>query len=229
MKQFLSRMYATAAHHNRRNILDALPVGAGSILDVGCDDGAWTRTLAERAGCVRIAGIEIVAPRAAEARTRGIEVMEADLNDPWPYDNASFDVVHANQVIEHVPSIDHFMAELHRVIRPGGTAVVSTENASSWCNVAAAAMGWQIFSLTNVSARRSGIGNPFALHREDAPEYSSWTHKVIFSYRGLQELFNLFGFQKTRILGAGYFPLPTVLGRIDPRHSHFITIQATRD
>jgi hypothetical protein len=53
----------------------------------------------------------------------------------------------------------------------------------SW-NIFAAAMGWQIFSLTNVSAMSSGVGNPLALHHGHRRALASWTHKAIFNYRG---------------------------------------------
>ncbi len=43
--------------------------------------------------------------------------------DPWPYDDASFDAVVSNQVIEHVADIDHFLGELARVLKPGGASV----------------------------------------------------------------------------------------------------------
>lgn len=52
-------------------------------------------------------------------------------------------------MIEHVSNVDLFVSEVFRVLKKGGHAVISTENGSSWHNVFAAAMGWQIFSLTN--------------------------------------------------------------------------------
>jgi hypothetical protein len=75
-----------------------------------------------------------------------------------------------------------------------------------------------------MSTLRSGIGNPLALLRNETPVFATWTHKVIFNYRGLREFFQIHGFDQLRILGAGYYPLPSFFGRLDPRHAHFITI-----
>lgn len=226
-----TQMYAEAAEMNRRNILSLAsdaPAG-GRLLDLGCDDGGWTTRLAASAGAGEMHGVELVEEAAAKAARAGVRVSKFDLNarmDGLASD--AFDLVHANQVIEHVTNVDLFVSEVFRLLRPGGYAIVSTENASSWHNVFAAAMGWQIFSLSNVSERRSGLGNPFALHRGKPPYTGTWTHKTIFSYRGLLEMFEAHGFVELTIAGAGYFPLPSFLGRLDPRHAPFITIRGRK-
>lgn len=232
LKRYFEKLYAAAAEMNRQNIIalasrDRRTIA--SVMDLGCDDGAWTRRLANAVGASKLHGVELVEEQAAKAERAGVRVAILNLNDPLdslPSDE--FDLVHANQVIEHVASVDRFVADVFRLLRPGGIAVVSTENASSWHNVFAAAMGWQIFSLSNVSERRSGLGNPFALHRGKPPYTGTWTHKTIFSYRGLLEMFEAHGFVELEIAGAGYFPLPSFLGRLDPRHAPFITIRARK-
>lgn len=123
---------------------------------------------------------------------------------------------------------DRFASEIYRILKPGGSAIISTENGSSWHNIFASILGWQIFSLTNVSRLQAGIGNPLALLRNQPIEFSTWTHKVIFNYRGLKEFFLLHGFKEIQIKGAGYYPFPTQLAKLDPRHSHFITLYAKK-
>lgn len=223
-KRWMQRQFESAMDLNRKNILDAVPRKTdGRLLDLGCDDGAWTMRLAERMGTRDVHGIEIVESRAAQARARGVEVTVANLNEPLPFPSGSFDLVHANQVIEHVSDVDVFTSEIVRVLRPGGAVVISTENGSSWHNVGAAALGWQIFSLTNMSGQAAGIGNPLALHRHAPIELKSWTHKVIFNFRGLREFLELHGLRDVEIRGAGYYPLPAAVGQADPRHAHFLT------
>jgi hypothetical protein len=90
-------------------------------------------------------------------------------------------------------------------------------------------MGWQIFSLTNVSGLARGIGNPLALHRGSPEELPSWRHKTIFNYRGLLEIMEIHGLTVTDVRGAGYHPLPAQVGRFDARHSHFITVKAVKN
>jgi SAM-dependent methyltransferase len=227
-------LFAQADRLNRENILGFVGGVASDLapprrlLDLGCHDGEWTMQLAAKLGATEVTGVEIVDAAAQSARTRGIRVVSADLSNELPFPPAAFDLVHANQVIEHVASIDLFMMEIFRVTKPGGFVIISSENGSAWHNVFAAAMGWQIFSLTNVSAKAGAIGNPFALHRDDEPVVSSWTHKTIFNYDGFKAIFEVHGFEDVRIAGAGYHPLPAVVGKWEPRHSHFITVRARR-
>jgi SAM-dependent methyltransferase len=227
-QRFLERIYASSDELNRRNILELVgTVGHGNLCDLGCDDGDWTSAVAAKSGCQKIYGIEVVPDRAELARARGIEVSVTDLDRPFPFRDGEMDVIHANQVIEHVTDVDNFMSEVHRILRVGGAAVISTENGSSWHNIFAAVMGWQIFSATNISKRTEGLGNPLAIHRGGTPR-ATWTHKTIFNYRGLREIAEIHGFKFVKMLGAGYYPLPASAGRIDPRHAHFLTLKAEK-
>jgi SAM-dependent methyltransferase len=197
------------------------------MLDLGCDDGELTLRLAAAAGARRTVGVEMVPDRADLAAVRGIDVHVADLNDSIPLEDASVDLVVSNQVIEHLADTDRFVQEIHRVLRVGGTAVVSTENLASWHNIGALLFGWQPFSLTNVSSRSGGLGNPIAVHR-GASFAKAWEHLRVFAYRGLRELFELHGFAVQEVLGAGYYPLPASVGRRLPRHAAFLTVVARK-
>jgi SAM-dependent methyltransferase len=225
LKNYLNSLYSSATYHNQKNILDFAKIEThAKILDLGCDDGAWTQKIAQAANAKNIFGIEIIASAAEKAKALGVQVEIGDLKNPLPYPSNFFDLVHANQVIEHVPDIDLFLSESLRVLRPGGRIIVSTENGSSWHNIFAAIMGWQIFSLTNLSSVECGVGNPLALHRGRRDFASSWTHKVIFNYRGLIEFCALHGVGDIQVKGAGYHPLPTFFATLDCRHSHFLTV-----
>jgi 2-polyprenyl-3-methyl-5-hydroxy-6-metoxy-1,4-benzoquinol methylase len=234
LKTFFTSVYENANQLNRRNIIALArrartTSGRVVLLDLGCDDGLWTRKLADAVGADEMHGVEIVDEAARKAAANGVQVQRLDLSKPMTeLPSAAFDLVHANQVIEHVPNVDLFVSEVFRLLKPGGYAVISTENGSSWHNVFAAMMGWQIFSLTNVSSLKAGLGNPFAIQRGGTPYTGTWTHKTIFNYRGLIEMFQAHGFRSVEIAGAGYFPLPGILGKIDPRHSAFITAFAQK-
>ncbi len=229
IKDFFTKLWDSAYSLNANNILGMLEVNSdAAFLDVGCDDGCWGAQVAEGIGTQKRHGIEIVDKRRVLAEKKGFVCTASDLNDTWSYEDESFDVIHSNQVIEHVTNLDHFLSEHWRLIKPGGYLIVSTENASSWCNVFASIMGWQIFSLTNLSCRQGGTGNPLAIHRGEEGNMPSWCHKTIFNFQGLIEFVEGWGFNVVEVCGAGYYPLPSKMGNIDPRHSHFISIKATK-
>ena len=212
---------------NVERVMRGVPPG-GRLLDLGCDDGRRTLRFAKAAGALEVHGVELAGEAADAARRRGIAVAEADLNEPLPFADAMFDAVVSNQVIEHLSDTDAFVSEVARVIRPGGVAVTSTENLASWHNIGALALGWQPFSLSNVTSTRAGLGNPLAIHRDEDARPSSWQHMKVFSYRGLRELFESHGLTVRAAVGAGYYPLPAAVARLEPRHAAFLTLVCGR-
>jgi SAM-dependent methyltransferase len=197
-----------------------------SMVDLGCDAGGRTVWIAERVGARETYGIDIAADRTAIAAASGVRVTVGDLNEPFPFEDESFDLVVSNQVIEHLHDTDNFVREAFRILRPGRSAVISTENLASWHNVASLVLGWQPFSLSNISESAMAVGNPVGVHRGERGEKHG--HLRVLAYRGLHELFALHGFAVERIVGAGYYPLPGRLGRVDTRHAAFLTILARR-
>jgi len=226
MKKLLEKIYTNAVNLNYKNILGLFKINKkAQFLDLGCDDGTFTMKIAKKINTTKVYGVEIVKERIAMAQKKGIRVEKFDLNNRFHFENNFFDVIHANQVIEHLYNSDSFISEIFRILKPDGYAIISTENASSWCNIFASIMGWQIFSLTNFSSKKQGIGNPFSLHRNADVYLDSWNHIRIYNIRGLKEYLETFGFKVEAIRGAGYFPLPGFLGNIDKTHCHFVTFK----
>ena len=123
----------------------ALLEPAKVLLDCGCADGTLTTAFADTAGVTTALGIEIMDLLAVDAEERGIRVLRADLNNPFALDDSCVDIVTANQVIEHLHNTDGFLSEIHRVLRPGGIFVLSTNNLAAWHNIAALLVGAQPF------------------------------------------------------------------------------------
>jgi SAM-dependent methyltransferase len=98
----------------------------GRVLEVGCGWGE----LAEWIG--RDTGAEVVAvdlsPRMVElARERGVDARIADVQE-LPFADGEFDLVVAAWMLYHVPDIDLALAEIARVLRPGGRLVAITNS-----------------------------------------------------------------------------------------------------
>ncbi len=222
-------MFTNAMDHNISQLARAVKERSfpGAVVcDVGCWDGE--RFLEYAPPDAELIGLERNDEAVEVARRNGIGALPANIEEHWPLDDQSVDMVISNQVIEHVTDTDHFTLETFRVLRPGGTACISTENLASWHNIVASILGWQPFSLTNVSTAQASIGNPLSNLRHLENLGSGWQHVRVFAYRGLIELFQAHGFVDVHIKGAGYYPLPSRFGAWDPRHAAFITVVATR-
>ena len=127
IKKFLVGLFDKSMLMNKDNIVSMItPIENASLLDLGCNDGGWSCILAEKAGIKDLYGIDIVDERIKQAEALGIKVKKADLNNPFPYPDNSFDIAHANQVIEHIAYLDTFVSEIYRVLKPGGYCVISS-------------------------------------------------------------------------------------------------------
>lgn len=231
LKQFLERLVGGAVSGNTRNIVRLIERNAMArehLCDFGAGDGSITRSILNGVTFPVVSAIELDPVHAETLSAEGFAVHGYDLNRPIPINNASFDVVVSNQVIEHLYDTDLFLAEIHRVLRPGGLAVISTENLASWHNVGALLFGWQPFSLTNVSALASGVGNPFALHRGENGWPFPLQHHRLFTTQTLRELMQLHGFTNIQLTGSGYYPFPASFGGVDVRHAHLIALSGVK-
>ena len=236
LRRRMQVMYERADADYRGEILAHIPPDPHTrLLDVGCDDGAWTAELAARAAIPpdQVSGIEIVDARRALAEARGFDVRPGDLDEDWPFEDAVFDVVHANQVIEHVHRLDHFVTEVRRVLRPGGRAIICTENLASWHNIGALIVGWMPVSLANVQREADPWATRSRSTRAQQPARGRrGSTPGVLSLSGLRSIFPMHGLEVTDSFGTGYHPLTGRVGRAaaraDLRHAHFIGVVVRR-
>jgi SAM-dependent methyltransferase len=213
---FLRRVFRATEEENRRAVLRALPAGTGGrLLDIGTHEGDFTARIVERVRPAQVTGIEVIAEHAVTARARGIDIVEADVENGLPLADAGFDVVTANQVIEHVRRTDVMLSEIRRVLAPGGIACISSNNLSSWHNVVSLALGYQP-PPSHVSDEVI-VGNP--LNTEDGWAHEDWgrSHVRLFTSRALAELAEHHGLRLERMSAVGYYPVPPRLARIPAR------------
>jgi SAM-dependent methyltransferase len=200
------RVFDAAEQANREAILElARARRGGRLLDLGCGDGSFTMRLAERIGATTIAAVETDAATAGRAEERGIEVHRSDLNAPFPFANGSVDVVHTNQVIEHIARTDHFVSEIRRVLKPDGYALISTNNLASMHNIASLIAGWQPMPA-HVSDEFVGLGNPLNPSRGMRGARGQM-HLRLFTSRALRELCAAHGLSTVEARAAGFYPL----------------------
>ena len=96
------------------------------VLDVGCGEGYFTALLAQ-AGA-EVTGVDVAQEPLRRARERypDLDVRLLPAEGPWPLADASFDVVWAGEVIEHVTDTAGWLSEVRRVLRSGGELLLST-------------------------------------------------------------------------------------------------------
>lgn len=90
-----------------------------SLLDLGSGLGGYSRELA--AAGARVIAVDLSHPRVAEPAVRRVRASAAAV----PLRDASVDLVFCASLIEHVPHPETILAEIERVLRPGGVAYVS--------------------------------------------------------------------------------------------------------
>jgi SAM-dependent methyltransferase len=112
------------------------------LLDVGFGAGAFLdAAAAERWTAV---GVEVSRPCAIRARARGFEVFEGPLEDAR-FPDRHFDVVLAVEVIEHAVDPRGMVAEIGRILRPGGLFWATTPHARG-LSARLLGLGWSVFA-----------------------------------------------------------------------------------
>jgi 2-polyprenyl-6-hydroxyphenyl methylase/3-demethylubiquinone-9 3-methyltransferase len=102
-----------------------------TALDVGCGGGLLAEEFA-RLGC-RVTGIDpavnALAAARAHAQAAGLDIdYRQGVGETLPFEDASFEIAYCCDVLEHVTSVDAVIAEVARVLRPGGVFLYDTIN-----------------------------------------------------------------------------------------------------
>jgi SAM-dependent methyltransferase len=98
------------------------------VLEVGCGGGAFGSSVKRGA----YLGLELTPSAAAQARTLGLRVLEQTIENHASEHPASYDVVCAFQVLEHIAEPGRFIASCLEVLRPEGRLILSMPSADSF-------------------------------------------------------------------------------------------------
>lgn len=228
----MRKLYQATELENRRVILSLLePDEHAKVLDLGCSDGSFTLELGKRIGTDKLYGVDVIDDFIPRCETNGIKAYHGDLNDPLPLDDESFDIVHSNQVLEHLHQTDLFVKEIYRVLKHGGYTVISTPNLAALHNIAFLILGHQP-ATAYVSDELYDVGNPFGTRHGLKRDGRRPGHLRIPTRSALRELFQYHGFGVEKVVGVGYYPftasIARLLSRLDPWHSAYLTMKARK-
>jgi len=163
------------------------------VLDAGCGAGYGTAELAQVAD--RVTGIDVAAEAVDYAREHypaANIVFEQASATALPFANASFDLVVAFEVIEHLEDWRGFLAEACRVLTPSGQLIVSTPN-----------------RLYYTESRGAHGANPYHVHEFDFAEFTAEL-KAVFQHVSM--------FLENHVEGVAFTPFEpgnTVEARVD--------------
>ena len=109
------------------------PIGDGAVLDLGCGTGEITARLAELFPLATFVGADLEEPHLERARARCAvfgDRVRFEIADAMalPYGDASFDFVVCRPVLQAVPDAAKVLAEIARVLRPGGRVHLIAED-----------------------------------------------------------------------------------------------------
>jgi ubiquinone/menaquinone biosynthesis C-methylase UbiE len=118
------------AHYDRPSMLELCGNVAGKdVLDACCGPGLYAAALAARDA--KVVAFDASGPMVNLARRRlgdTVEVRQLVLGEPLPFEDASFDLVVCALAIHYVDDRAAALSEVHRVLRPFGAAVISTQH-----------------------------------------------------------------------------------------------------
>ena len=196
--------------------------GRQRIVDVGCGEGTATHLVKRLDPANTVIGIDWSAMALAQARARGVLAVQGGI-DGLPLPDACVDVVIMSELIEHLVDTDAAAEEARRVLRPGGTLLLSTPNLAAWYNRGLVGLGIQpVFSEVSLKGIYGRPGQEVVGHLR------------LFTRRALAEFLTARGFACERICGAPYHDVPRPLRPLDrvlchwPSAASILLVQARR-
>ena len=159
-----------------------------TILDVGCNRGAFAAALGEHLDAETVYGIDTDPDCRESAQERGIEMFDVDVeSDSFPLDEDSVDLVISFGLVEHLTYYDNLFAETRRVLDTGWFWI-TTPNLGSWLNRFALLTGHQPRNVEVSQERGVGV---LPIYRSD----DFLNHVSAPTYKALIDLLEFYEFE----------------------------------
>jgi len=161
-----------------------------AVLEIGCGGGGHSALFARKGA--NVTAVDITPERAASAALKfsllpsaqGV-AYQADAEN-LPFHDNTFDIVYSNGVLHHSENTESTLAEVRRVLKPGGRAILmlySRHSATFWCNILPQ-------GLLNGSAFHLPEGQWIGRITEGTPKHGDTRNPItrVYSFRELRTL-----------------------------------------
>ena len=179
-----------------------------NLLEVGAGKGSLVVRLRE-AGC-NVTGCEVSDFMLTESRRLHGRLPIAKVDGmALPYPTAAFDAVLSFDVLEHIPDTDAHLAEVKRVLKPGGSYLLQTPN--KWTNTVFETIRWRSFTAwredhcslhSYLQLKRRFGRHGFAVTFYDIPVVNEFFARKVRHYLGTPGALGL------KLLNPDRWPLP---------------------
>ncbi len=176
----------------------------GRLLDVPAGAGGYSKTLGEIGYAV--VSMDLMPPAH---RASPLSWIQADANLPFPFADGSFDYVLSREGIEHLENQVGFVRECARVLRPGGTLVITTPNLMHL----SARLSYLLTGQRNL---KRGLINEVQTLRMSRGPHLYHGHVFMIDYFRLRYLLRLAGFEALAVFTDRYSPTALAMAPLAP-------------
>ncbi len=220
-------------------IVKALQDG-GSCLDCGAHTGHKYDLLYEKIGLdkSKYNGIEWNADVVQEARNKGLNVFQGDLNKKIENQGQLYKCIFGLSVLEHLLNPCNYLRECYRCLENEGVLVILTPNISTYFTVALILAGKMPSSGPHPDSDELLKHEELYKVSHESLQHDTETdtpvhrHLVVFSYRVLKTYLTMLNFKHIKGYGYGLYPFPNFmqkpLEKIDPYHCHQMVFVARK-
>jgi SAM-dependent methyltransferase len=206
MRKFLLKLKAGTEELNYgRDVLAqyVLEIAPGKtrlrILDIGLGSGKDLVNIRQKCAeafpdlVLELYGLECYPPNVEAAQKQGIQVFPANVETQrFPFDDAFFDIVVSNQIIEHTKEVFWIFSEISRILKPQGFILTGVPNLASFHNRVALLLGLQPTAIEVLGPHVRGF---------TAPSFIRFVETDGF-------------FVNKDVRGSNFYPFPPAVSRI---------------